>query len=101
MILDTIDRSIIKLLQNNGRTSISDLGKKVNMTPSGIRKRILKLEERGVITGYSVLINYAEIGKPVLAIVTVAAEPESIFDLITQFKCMNFIHEIYRLTQNN
>jgi len=47
--LDEIDRKLITALQEDGRLSYSELGDLVGLTAGGARKRVKRLEERGVV----------------------------------------------------
>lgn len=49
--LDTIDRRILAILQENGRLSNQEIAERVNLSPSPCLRRIRRLEEMGVITG--------------------------------------------------
>jgi Lrp/AsnC family transcriptional regulator, leucine-responsive regulatory protein len=49
--IDDIDRTLLGLLQQNGRTSYADLGKAVGLSVSSVNERVRKLHERGVIEG--------------------------------------------------
>ena len=49
--LDEIDRKLLKLLQEDGRTPYVALGKAVGLAISSVNERVRKLGERGVITG--------------------------------------------------
>ncbi|MCS6474437.1 winged helix-turn-helix transcriptional regulator, partial [Burkholderia thailandensis] len=50
--LDAIDRRILAILQENGRMSNQEIAERVNLSPSPCLRRIRRLEEIGVITGY-------------------------------------------------
>jgi Lrp/AsnC family transcriptional regulator, leucine-responsive regulatory protein len=52
-MIDAIDRAILNILQQDGRTSNADIARQINLAPSAVLERIRKLEERGVIRGYS------------------------------------------------
>jgi Lrp/AsnC family transcriptional regulator for asnA, asnC and gidA len=47
--VDAVDRSIIRLLQRNGRTSNTDIGRTLGLTETTIRKRIARLVAEGLI----------------------------------------------------
>lgn len=47
--LDGIDRALISALQEDGRLSYADLADLVELTPGGVRKRVMRLEEQGVV----------------------------------------------------
>lgn len=55
----------------NARTSNAEIARQVDLAPSAVFERIRKLEERGVIEGYSARINPAAVELPLLAFVFV------------------------------
>jgi Lrp/AsnC family transcriptional regulator, leucine-responsive regulatory protein len=67
--LDDIDWAIIGQLQQEARISLSELGRRVNLSPSATTERVRQLETLGVITGYHAAVDLAKAGYPVLAIV--------------------------------
>ena len=67
--LDQIDLKILQILQEDGRISNADLGRKLGMVPSGVFERIKKLEQKNVIQGYTVRINPMAIQQKLLAFV--------------------------------
>ncbi len=63
--LDDIDRAIIHALQQDARrTSSSEIAEAIGTSSSTVRKRIKRLETRGIIKGYSADINYEKCGYP-------------------------------------
>lgn len=55
--LDAIDRRILALLQKEGRISNAELAVRVHLSPSACHRRVQRLEEAGVISGYVALLN--------------------------------------------
>jgi Lrp/AsnC family leucine-responsive transcriptional regulator len=55
--LDDIDRRILRLLRQDGRMPHAAIAKAVNLSPPAVHDRIRKLEERGLIGGYSVVLD--------------------------------------------
>lgn len=47
--LDSVDRTLLTALQDDGRMGYADLGRLVNLTPGGARRRVMRLEERGIV----------------------------------------------------
>ncbi|MFJ4163936.1 Lrp/AsnC family transcriptional regulator [Microbacterium sp. NPDC089698] len=47
--LDQIDRAILVSLQDNGRRGYAELGTLVGLTAAGARKRVMRLEDRGIL----------------------------------------------------
>ncbi|MGL6212418.1 Lrp/AsnC family transcriptional regulator, partial [Billgrantia desiderata] len=54
--MDKIDRKILHELQLDGRLSNQDLAQRVNLSPSPCLRRVRRLEEQGVIRGYTAII---------------------------------------------
>src|ERR671922_1673669 len=69
--LDPIDRKIIGELIEDGRVSLAELGRRVNLSPPAVAERVKRLEENGVITGYRADVDPKAIGFPVAAVVRV------------------------------
>jgi len=67
--LDLIDWVIIEQLQREARVSLSELGRRVKLSPSAVTERVRNLESLGVITGYHAVVDLAKVGYPVLAVV--------------------------------
>lgn len=60
--LDSRDRSILNLLQDNGRLSNAELAEAVNLSPSACLRRVRQLEESGLIAGYHMHLNMKACG---------------------------------------
>jgi Lrp/AsnC family leucine-responsive transcriptional regulator len=73
-MLDATDLSILELLQANARISNADVARKLDMAPSAILDRIRKLEQRGVIRGYTTRIDAAAVGLGLTAFILVRTE---------------------------
>jgi len=67
--LDLVDWVIIEQLQREARISLSELGRRVKLSPSAVTERVRNLESLGVITGYHAMVDLAKVGYPVLAVV--------------------------------
>lgn len=55
--LDAIDLKILDEIQKDGRISVVELAKRVNLTKTPCAERLKRLEKSGVITGYQARIN--------------------------------------------
>ena len=73
-MIDYTDAIILNILQSNARTSNAEIARQVDLAPSAIFERIRKLEERGVIEGYSARVNPKAVELPLLAFIFVRAE---------------------------
>ncbi|GHG05148.1 MULTISPECIES: Lrp/AsnC family transcriptional regulator [Streptomyces] len=66
---DATDWRILDALQAQGRASYAELARAVSMSPSAVTERVRRLEEAGVITGYSAVVDHERLGLPILAFV--------------------------------
>ncbi len=77
MKLDKFDVSILEALQKDARLSLQELGKQVGLTASPCWNRVKRLEEGGVIEGYSVRVNPEKVGLPETVILHVTVDNHS------------------------
>jgi Lrp/AsnC family leucine-responsive transcriptional regulator len=62
--LDKFDRALLRALQRNARASLQELSEEVGLTTSPCWARIKRLEEAGVIEGYTIRVNAERVGLP-------------------------------------
>ena len=65
--LDRTDREILSLLAENARRTMGDVAERTSLSTSAVKRRIDRLEEAGVITGYTVVLDHAKLGRPIQA----------------------------------
>jgi Lrp/AsnC family transcriptional regulator, leucine-responsive regulatory protein len=76
--LDAIDRKILGELTADGRISIAELGRRVNLSSPAVAERVQRLERSGVITGYRAEIDPRTLGYALTAIVRVKPAPRQL-----------------------
>lgn len=96
--LDPTDISMIEALQDDGRISVSELGRRVGLSQPATSERLKRLEERGIITGYRAVIDPASIGLRMTTIIRLRTTHEYIKTCLKQFSEMPQIIEVLRLT---
>lgn len=69
--LDEFDRAILRVLGDDGRISIADLGRRIGLSKSPTQTRLRRLEAAGIITGYRALIDPIQLGLDHVAFVEV------------------------------
>ena len=84
-MLDTYDHSMIHLLAVDGRMPVNELAEKVNLSPTPVSRRLKRLEQDGIITGYSALIDEREMGFNFSVFVSVRLEKQ-IDDVLARFE---------------
>jgi Lrp/AsnC family leucine-responsive transcriptional regulator len=71
-VIDATARRILEELQADGRLSMAELGRRVNLSAPAVAERVQRLERDGVITGYHATVDPKAIGYPLAAVVRVA-----------------------------
>jgi Lrp/AsnC family leucine-responsive transcriptional regulator len=61
-MIDDIDRQILNIIQQDARISNAEIARQVNLAPSAVLERMKKLENNGIIKGYSADIKPKEVG---------------------------------------
>ena len=70
-MLDATDLAIIDILKKNARIQWREIGEQVHLTGQAVGNRIRRMEEMGLIKGYSIELDESKLGKTLTAFVTV------------------------------
>ncbi|MFF3499810.1 Lrp/AsnC family transcriptional regulator [Streptomyces sp. NPDC003247] len=71
--LDTVDKTLIRLLQRDGRASYTDLGKEVGLSAPAVRARVQRLTERGLLQ-FAAVTDPLRLGLPVMALLAIKVD---------------------------
>ena len=99
--LDSVDRRILALLQEDAKASQAEVAKAVGLTAPSVNERIRKLERAGYIRGYAALLDERKLGLDITAFVEVFIEQpkfeqgfiESVRDLDEVLECHHITGE--------
>ena len=72
--MDDLDRQLIALLRDDARSSIASLAKKLRVARGTVQNRLARLEEEGVIVGYTVRLRPHAEEHGIRAVMTIAVE---------------------------
>ncbi len=78
--LDDIDRKIVSLLQRDARMTNAAIAAEVGLTAPSVFERVRKLEQRGVIKGYTITLDPAAFGKPLTAFIRLTVTDDERYD---------------------
>jgi Lrp/AsnC family transcriptional regulator, leucine-responsive regulatory protein len=70
-MLDNTDRLILDELTKNSRITMKELGEKVHLTGPAVSARVAKLEDNGVIEGYTIKVNQEKMGYLIHAMISI------------------------------
>ncbi|MDY6774146.1 MAG: Lrp/AsnC family transcriptional regulator [Candidatus Nanohaloarchaea archaeon] len=95
---DDLDRDILNVLLEEGRKSFRQVAEEVGSTPATVINRVERLEEEGVVTGYSADLDYQRLGYDGLAAVEIVFQGESLSELKEQVKEHENVVTAYTIT---
>jgi DNA-binding Lrp family transcriptional regulator len=72
--LDDVDHKIIALLRDNARRSFQDIGDQVSLSAPAVKRRVDRLEDRGVVKGYTAVVDPEVLGYHTHAFVSMYCE---------------------------
>jgi DNA-binding Lrp family transcriptional regulator len=93
-VLDPLDRQLIELLKVNARLPVVTLAKTLGCARSTVQLRLKALEERGVISGYTVGVTLAPAAAGIRAMVLISIESKNETDVV---RALSKRHEITKL----
>ncbi|WP_411344383.1 Lrp/AsnC family transcriptional regulator [Paenibacillus sp. WLX1005] len=70
--MDHIDARLLTLLQEDARMTISDLSKQLSLSRPSVTERLHRLQERGVIQGFTAIVSPAAIGRSILLMIQIS-----------------------------
>jgi Lrp/AsnC family transcriptional regulator, leucine-responsive regulatory protein len=97
-LLDPINLQLLKLLQEDGRLSVAELGRRISMSAPAVAERVQRLERAGVITGYHAEVDPRRLGYPIAAIVRIRPSPGRLQKIPEIARETPEVAECYRIT---
>ncbi|SMX28931.1 Leucine-responsive regulatory protein [Pelagimonas phthalicica] len=76
--MDDLDHKILKILQQDGRIRMGDLAEQVGLSATPCARRVARMEEAGIITGYGARVDQRKIGQAVTVFVTLELDRQSV-----------------------
>lgn len=73
-MIDDIDKRLLRLLQREARMSITELAERVNLSATPCARRIKRLEDVGIITGYHTQTDAEKIGYPLAVFIAISMD---------------------------
>ena len=98
LLRDARNVKLLRLLREDPRISVSELARRIGMSPPAMRERIQRLEEAGVIQGYRVDLDAKALGYPICAFLRVRPMPGKLPKIAELAKRMPQVVECHRIT---
>ncbi len=89
------DEKLLMELMKNSKIPFTKLAKRFKVTEAAVRKRVKKLEENGIIQGYTIKVNLRKLGYKIHAIIGVDTRPEDMMKVLNKLKKDKRIISLY------
>ena len=96
--IDKIDLQIINLLQEDYRLSFNKIAKELGISVGTAYNRIKNLEERGILKGYTAIVDPVKVGYTLTAIILIQAEGKHLLDVENEVAKMSNVISVYDIT---
>ncbi|WP_048811176.1 Lrp/AsnC family transcriptional regulator [Thermococcus gammatolerans] len=97
---DEKDREILETLRKEGRITLTELGRRLGLSPASVKNRIDKLKELGAIRGFSAVIDpsFLERYVKVFMLLKLKAEDPDVDRVLSKFAALDNVQAVYRTT---
>ena len=96
--MDELDNKIIRLLMRNARMPVKEIAQQVNLTSPAVSSRIHRLEQEGVIGGYTVLLHQPGEAARVQALISIQTTGAAREEFMRMIPAVPLILQCYRVT---
>lgn len=96
--IDSIDKKILTLLQEDARMSYAEIGRHIHLSRVAVRDRIKQMEEDGVITKYSAIVDSRALGLKLAVFLEIEVLPSRIEQVASEITKMEQVTIVYQMT---
>ena len=97
--MDELDRKIIAILADDGRTPYREIAQRTGVATTTVHQRVRRLTEQGVIAGTRIVIDWEAVGLPVTALVSVEAPGDQpLADVAESIASLAYVQNCYAVT---
>ena len=97
-MLDEIDKKIIKVLQDDARTSLRKISELVKVSLGTVSNRVKRMEKNGVIKGYSVILDPDQIGWELNVVIGLRIQKGRLIEIQERIAKDSRVHGVYDVT---
>jgi Transcriptional regulators len=96
--LDDLDKKILQALQQNGRISFADLGRKLDTAEATIRFRVKRLEDNKVVTRFAAIVDPSKVGLEVSGAILLKIDPPHLEEACKQLTAFSEVTYLFQST---
>ncbi|MAD72983.1 MAG: AsnC family transcriptional regulator [Euryarchaeota archaeon] len=97
-MLDEIDKKIIRVLEDDARTSLRKISELVKVSLGTVSNRVKKMEKNGVIKGYSVILDPDQIGWELNVVIGLRIQKGRLIEIQEKIAKDSRVHGVYDVT---
>ena len=97
-MLDEIDKKIIRVLEDDARTSLRKISELVKVSLGTVSNRVKKMEKSGVIKGYSVILDPDQIGWELNVVIGLRIQKGRLIEIQEKIAKDSRVHGVYDVT---
>lgn len=98
MNIDETELKILRLLQEDGRLSYSDISKKLRIPQSTVRFKVNKLLNEGYIKKFVAILDPVKLGYPIIMIMMLRTNPRDFNKIFDEISSLREIHHMFQIT---
>lgn len=96
--LDEVNVQLLRELERDPRVTMAELGRRVGMSSPAVAERVRRMEESGIITGYTVVINPVPLGLPIAAYIRIRPHAGQLAQIAELARSIPEVVECHRIT---
>jgi len=96
--IDSVDKEILRMLQDDARISFKKIAEKIGVSEATIFVRVKKLRKNGVIKRFTAIVSPDLLGKNLTAFVLINTEPKNLEHVLDALSSMDDVYEVYDVT---
>lgn len=96
--MDEKDRKILKLLNEDGRRPFAEIADELGVSEATVRKRVKKMEKKGVIRNYTVEVDHEKLGYSTKTLLGLDVEPENLLSAANEIAEMDEVKKVSTCT---
>ena len=101
MTYENLDRRLVNALLDDGRASLRSLAEELDVSVTTISNHISNLEETGIISGYTPIVGYHELGYDVTAVIQLKCDGSALPEITERLREHSQMISVYEVTGNH
>ena len=93
-----LDERIIEHLRRDGRVSLRELARQLDVSPTTVSQHLDALRERGVIRGFKPVLDYGKLGYGITAVIQIKAKGNLLGEIVDSLKADDRLTHVYEIT---